>query len=64
MKGLTPKQAEYKYGKCQNEGIIGSEQVYECESNDKQQFDLKLNLYECAILKTLNYTMFLLKVLK
>ena len=26
--------------------MIGTEQVYECESNDKQQNDSKLNPYE------------------
>ena len=33
-----------------NEGIIGSEQVYECESDDKQQPDSQLNPYEYALL--------------
>ena len=35
-KGLTAEQAEYVYSKCKNEGIIGIEQVYECESSDNK----------------------------
>ena len=33
------------------EGVIGIEQVYLCESDDKQQFDFQLNPFENAILK-------------
>ena len=47
-----------------NEGVIGSEQAYECMDNDKQQTDSQLNSYECAMLKDFDYTMFMLKVLK
>ena len=39
-KGLTAKQAEYVYSKCKNEIVIGSEQVYECEDDDKPQVNL------------------------
>ena len=34
-KGLTTKQTEYVYSKCKNEEVISSEQVYECENDDK-----------------------------
>ena len=48
---MTAKQAEYVCRKCKFEGTIGIEQVYEHESNDKQQTDSQLNPYECAMLK-------------
>ena len=35
-KGLTSKQTKYVHSKCKSEGIIGSEQLYECESDDTQ----------------------------
>ena len=30
-----------------NEGLIGSEQVYECENDDIHQIDSKLKRYKC-----------------
>ena len=48
-KGQTIKQAGYGYNKCKNEDVIGTKQVYECEINDKQETDSKLNLYKCAV---------------
>ena len=36
-KGLTATQAKYVYSKCKNKEVISSEQVYECENNDKPQ---------------------------
>ena len=33
-----------------NEEVIGSEQVYECEHDDKPKIDSQLNPYECAVL--------------
>ena len=33
-KGLSSKQTQYVHGKCKDEGIIVSEQVYECESDN------------------------------
>ena len=48
-KCLTTKQAKYVYSNCKNE-VIGSEQVYECEQDDKPQVDSQLNPYEYAML--------------
>ena len=36
----------------ENEGIISMEQVYESESDDKQQIGSQVNPYECAILNS------------
>ena len=49
-KGLTAKQAKYVYSKCKNEEVIGSEQMYEHEYDDKLQIDLLLNPFEWAML--------------
>ena len=63
-KGLIAKQKECVYNKCKNDGIIGTEQAYECECYDKQQTDSNINSYECVLcLMILNYTMSMLKVL-
>ena len=47
---MKSKQAEYVYSKCKNEGMTGSEQVYDGESNDKLQIGSQLNPYECVML--------------
>ena len=47
---MTAKQADYLSIKCKNEGIIGIEQVYECEWNNEEKADSKLNPYVCAML--------------
>ena len=44
------EKSESVYKKCKNEGIMSSEQMYECACNDKQQSDSKLNSYDCAML--------------
>ena len=57
-------QAEYVYKKCKNEGITDSEQVYECEINDKPKVILNQIPMNVLCLMILNYLMSLLKVLK
>ena len=50
MKVLTPKQADYVYGQCKNEGIIGTEKMYKCDWNNKEKANSKLNPYGYAML--------------
>ena len=38
-KTLTVREVVYVYSKCKNESIIGTEQVCECEWNDKEKSD-------------------------
>ena len=48
-KGFTTKK-QLIYGKCENKEVIGSEQVYEHENDDKPKVDLQINAYNCAML--------------
>ena len=47
-----------------NEAVVGSEQVYECKNDDRQQAVKHFNPYEYVLFNTFNSTMFMLKVLK
>ena len=43
---ITETQGHYVCIKCKNEGIIGSEQAYECDWNNEEKADSNLNPYE------------------
>ena len=49
MKGLTTKQADYVYSKCKNEQITCTEHLYDCDLNNDETVDSKLNPYEGAM---------------
>ena len=61
---FTAKQEKYVYSKCKNEGIIGTEEMYECEGNDKEKSVLNLIPRNALCLMISNYTMPMLRVLK
>ena len=46
---MTARQEECEYSKYENEEVMGGEQVYECENDDKPQIDSHLNPYGCAM---------------
>ena len=36
VEGLAAREAQYVYNKCKNGCLFNTEQVYDCECNDKQ----------------------------